>query len=355
MRIATVLALINFVSGAASAETISIGHMPVINQSEVVSEQQGFYSKYGLDVKLKLFQTGPAALQGLLSGDLQVVEAGGAPMLNLAAQNLPLYFLVSGGINSPKNPAGAIMVRPDEQSIKSFADLKGKKVGQLGKSTITYFWLFNATARYNMQRDDFQEVFVPFPQMGGLLASKQVDAVYAWPPFDTLISEAGQGRILIDDTEFNPYAVINAMIVRKDWADKNPETVRNLIKASIETGRWINDHQTEARAIIGKKLNLPESVYSKMRMFHFPGNGYQVMPSIWDSYYLMIKAGELQPFADPKAVIQKYWIEPSQRFVTPAVAELGNQKDPIIEEVLKIKLPNLSEDMDQYLAPWEKQ
>ena len=23
---------------------------------------------------------------------------------------------------------------------------------------------------------------MPFPQMGGLLASKQVDAVYAWPP-----------------------------------------------------------------------------------------------------------------------------------------------------------------------------
>jgi NitT/TauT family transport system substrate-binding protein len=354
MRFIGACALSLLLAAPAAAETITIGHMPVINQTELVAAQIGMYKKYGLDVQLKLFQTGAAALQGLLSGDLQAVEAGGAPMLNLAAQNLPLYFLVSGGINTPKDPAGSIMIRPDDESIKSFADLKGKKVGQLGKSTITYFWLFNAADLYKMKRNDFQEVFVPFPQMGGLLASKQVDAVYAWPPFDTLISEAGQGRILVDDTAFNPYAVINAMIVRKDWADKNPEDVKNLIKAAVETGRWINDNQAEAREIIGKKLNLPAAVYSKMRMFHFPRNGYQLMPSIWDSYFLMMKAGEFKPFADPKAVIQKYWIEPAEKFIKPAIDEIGFQKDPIITEILKIQLPNLSGPMDQYLAPWEQ-
>ena len=101
-----ILVIFGMLTGSAVAETIKIGHMPVINQSDIVSEELGMYKKYGLDVELKLFQTGPAALQGLLSGDLEVVEAGGVPMLNLAAQNLPLYFLVSGGINSPKNPVG---------------------------------------------------------------------------------------------------------------------------------------------------------------------------------------------------------------------------------------------------------
>jgi ABC-type nitrate/sulfonate/bicarbonate transport system substrate-binding protein len=355
MRMLSILIVLIAVNGRpAAAEQITIGHMPVINQSEVVTEHLGLYKKYGLDVQLKLFPTGPTALQGLLSGDLQMVEAGGAPMLNLAAQNLPLYFLVSGGINSPKHPAGSIMIRPDDQSIKSFSDLKGKKVGQLGKATITYFWLYNAAARYGIARNDFQEIFVPFPQMGGLLASKQVDAIYAWPPFDTIIAQAGQGRILMDDTEFNPYAVINAMIVRKDWADKNPRLVSGLIKAAIESGRWINDHQSEAREIIGKKRNLSEPVYKAMRMFHFPRNGYQVMPSIWDSYFLMIKAGEYQPFSNPKAVFDKYWIEPAQKFIAPALDELGREKDPIIEEVLKIKLPNLPGPLEQYLAPWER-
>jgi ABC-type nitrate/sulfonate/bicarbonate transport system substrate-binding protein len=337
----------------AAAETINIGYMPVINQSEVVAEETGLYKKYGLDVKLNLFTTGPVALQGLLSGDLQMVEAGGVPMFNLAAQNLPLYFLVDGGINTPQNPAGSIMIRPDDGSIKSFTDLKGRKVGQLGKGTITYLWLWNATAYFHMKRDDFQEIFVPFPQMGGLLASKQVDAVYAWPPFDTFIREAGQGRILVDDTAWNPYAVVNAMIVRKEWADKNPDAVGKLVRVGIEAGRWIDDHTGEAREIIGERLGLPEAASREMRMFHFPRNGYQQMPSIWDFYYLMIKAEQLQPFADPKAVIEKYWIEPAQRFITPALAELGVEPDPVVDGVLKIRLMNLPEPPETYYAPWE--
>ena len=205
MRITCALALAaSLVTGAASAQTVAIGHMPVINQSEIVSEHLGLYKKHGLSVELKLFQTGPAALQGLLSGDLQMVEAGGVPMLNLAAQNLPLYFLVSGGINTPKHKAGSIMIRNDDEFIKSFADLKGKKIGGLPRGTITHLWLANAVAKYGMKRDDFQEVFLPFPQMGGLLASKQVDAIYAWPPFDTMIIQAGQGKILVDDAESEP-------------------------------------------------------------------------------------------------------------------------------------------------------
>ena len=193
------LAALVMATVTARAETIVIGHMPVINQNEFVAEQLGMYKKNGLDVQIKLFQTGPAAIQGLLSGDLQAVEAGGNPMLNLASQGVPVYFLVSGGMNTPQNHAGAIMIRPDNTTIKSFADLKGNKLGTLPKGTITNLWISNAAAKYGMARSDIVEVPVPFPQMGGLLASGQVDAIYDWPPFITMVEQANQGRVLVDD------------------------------------------------------------------------------------------------------------------------------------------------------------
>jgi ABC-type nitrate/sulfonate/bicarbonate transport system substrate-binding protein len=341
-------------SFAAHAQKVAIGHMPVTNQVEVVAAQMGFYKKHGIDVELKLFQTGPSAMQALLAGDLQMVEAGGAPMWNLAAQNLPLYFLISGGINTPKNPAGAIMVRADDTAIKTFADLKGKKLGGLPKGTITELWLYNAVALHNFRKTDLQEVVVPFPQMGALLASKNIDAVYAWPPFTTLISQAGQGKVLTDDSAWNPYAVINGMIVRRDWAEKNADALKRLIKAQIEAGRWINDNQAQAREIIGKSLKLPEAAYKEMGMFHFPRNGYQLMPSIWDFYHLMVKSGQLKPFPDPKAVVNAYWYEPAAKFITPALTEVGRQDDPIVRDALKIRLMNLSGDLSQYLGPWER-
>lgn len=339
---------------AARADGIAIGYLPVTNQVETTAVELGLYKKYGLDVELKLFQTGPAALQGLLSGDLQMVESAVVPSFNLAAQKVPVYFLVTGGINTPESPAGTIMIRSDETSIKAFNDLKGRKVGQLGPGTITHLWLWNAAQRFGLSRADFQEIFVPFSQMGGLLASRQVDAVYAWPPFDTLISEAGQGRVLSTDAEWNPYSVVNVMTVRREWADKNEASVRKLVKVAIEANRWIDDHDAEARAIIGKRLSLPQAVYAKMRMFYYPRNGYQLMPSVWDFYYLMTKAGQLGPFEDLQAVVNEYWIEPAKRFIVPAVTELGREPDTVVDGILKIRLMNLPEAPDAYLAPWER-
>ena len=144
------------------------------------------------------------------------------------------------------------------------------------------------------------------------------------------------------------------MIVRQDWADAHPDQVRKLVRASIEADRWIDDHPDEARTVIGKNLHLDERVYEKMAMFYFPRNGYQVMPSIWDYYYLMLKTGEIQPVADLNGLLRKYWYQPAAKFIDPVVAEMGRQDDPVIQNLLKIKLPNLPGPVSGYLGPWEK-
>jgi ABC-type nitrate/sulfonate/bicarbonate transport system substrate-binding protein len=169
-----------------------------------------------------------------------------------------------------------------------------------------------------------------------------------------MTEQAGQGKRLVNDSEWNPYAVLNALIVRRDWADKNPDDVRKLVKSMIEAHRWIDDNVDEAREILGRRLKLSESVYKNMRMFYFPRNGYQVMPSIWDFYYLMLKAKEIQPIADPKAVFEKYWYEPAKKFIDPVLAEMGRQPDPVVDGLYKIKLQNLPGPITDYLGPWER-
>lgn len=347
-----VLLLFGF-AGTSAAETLIVGQLPIGNQPEIVADALGLYKKFGLDVTVKIFRDGPAEMSGLLSGDLQMVDSGTVPMLHLAAQNIPLYYLVSQGFNTPQTPLGAILIRPDDTAIKSFRDLKGKKVGQLAKGVNTDLWLWDATAHYGMKRDDFREIYVPFPQMGGLLASKQVDAVYTWAPFDTIITKAGKGRILTLDTPWNPYSSSGGMVVTKRWADAHPKTVETLVKVNILVNRWIDDHPAAARAIIGQRLGLPEAVSHDMRLAYFPRNGYVVMPGIWDFYRLMIKADALKPFANPKAVIRKYWIAPAERFITPVVAALGAEKDPVIDRILKIRLMDLAASPEHYYAPWE--
>lgn len=340
--------------GAAHAEKIKLGMLPLNHNTPMYAQEMGFFKKNGLDVEVSVFQAGPAMVQAILSGDLAGGSFGPIPMLNLAANGAPVYALTMDAFHTPKHPAAAIMVRSDDTSIKSFTDLKGKNVGQLAAGTLTYMRLFMATDKYNMKRNDFREVFVPFPQMGQLLASKQVDAVYTWPPFDTLIAKAGQGKILVDDTEWSPYAVASHLGVSKAWADKNPEAAKNLAKAYIEAGRWANDNPAEARKIAAKYMKLPDDVAKDMRMMYWARNGQNIMPSIWDQYFMMVKTGVLKPVADPQAMMDAYYIQPGQKFVAPALKELGVQPDPLTDSLRKTKLHYLEGDVSRYLGPWER-
>lgn len=338
----------------ANAQSIKIGTLPLNHQLPMYAQEAGLFKKHGLDVEVKLVQSGPALVQAVLAGEFVGGSFGPIPLLNLAARGVPMYALAMDGYHTPQHPAGAIMVRPDETGIKSFSDLKGKAVGQLAVGTLTYMRLFTAAEQYGMKRSDFREVFVPFPQMGQLLNSKQVDAVYSWPPYDTLMIKARQGKVLADDTAWSPYAVAAMLHVSKDWADKNPETVKRLVKAYIEAGRWASDNPAEARRIAAKWMGLSDEVARDMRLLYWPRNGYVMLPSIWDQYHMMVKTGQIKPLDNPAAMIDAYYVQPALRFVAPALKELGLQPDTLTNEMLKIKLPYLEGDLSKYQAPWQQ-
>lgn len=346
----TVLALVSH----AQVPTVKLGYLPLNSHTAFYAAERGLFKKHGAHVEVALFQNGPLLVKALLAGDLVAGDIATTVMINLASQGLPLYFLTADGYQTPKHPAGAIMIRPDDSSIKSFRDLKGKSVAQLAIGTLTYMRLFSAANKYGMKRDDFREVNAPFGQMGTLLATRQVDAAYTWPPFDTLMVKAGQGKVLVNDTDWAPVAMASGLVVRKEWADKNPDAVRALVKAWIEAGRWVNDNGGEARMVAAKYLKLPPDVAKDMRMLYWPRNGYQLMPSIWDHYHLMVKTGQIKAASNPAAMIEHYWIKPAQTWITPALKDIGTQADPVTAEMLGVALPNLEGDPKKYRGPWER-
>ncbi len=190
----------------ASAEPIKLGYLPLNNHTAFYAAELGLFKKHGVDVELVRFQAGPPMIQAMLSGAVPAGDIGVVPMIRMAAQKLPVCFLTSDGIDTPKHPAAAIMVRPDDAEITTFADLKEKRVGQVALGTVTYMRMMTAAKKYGLAADAVKQTFVLFPNMGTVLASRQVDAIYTWPPFDTMIEAAGQGRVLMNDTDWSPYS-----------------------------------------------------------------------------------------------------------------------------------------------------
>jgi len=86
-----------------------------------LAQDQGIFAKHGLDVDLRLADSG-AGMPALLSGEVQIIDIAVPQVLSAAAGGAQVVDVAE---NSPLQPY-LLQVSPE---IKTAADLKGKKVG----------------------------------------------------------------------------------------------------------------------------------------------------------------------------------------------------------------------------------
>lgn len=336
-----------------TSEVIKVGYLPVNVMTAIYAKAIDAWREEGLNVELELFRSGPYIVEAMQAGSIQAGDIGYMPMMFAARRGIPFIFLTSDGIATREYPANRIMVRRDSD-IKDFRGLRGKTITTAAKGTVEDVLISAAAKYYDVPREEIKQVFIPFPQMPQVLQMKQVDAIYVYPPADTVTELLGIGKTLVDSTDFMPYFVISGLAVVRKWAEDNPEATVRLSKGWIKTGRWINDNPEKARKVAEKMLELKPEVAQNMRIPYWPRNGLHLMPGVWDLYHLMVDTKQISPVEDPRKFIDRYWAEPTLKYVLPALKGLGTQDDPVVRQILKMKLPYLGRDPKDYLASWEK-
>lgn len=337
---------------AQAPQKVRIGYLPVNVELAAYSERVNFWKNDGLDVQFVRAEGGPAILQAVASGDLPIGDFGLAPAVVTATKGFPLYFLTLMTIATPERPLDRIMVTPDSP-IKKFQDLSGKTlaINQLG--TMPDAALGAAGKVYGLSKDKIKLVPISYPNMPQVLAQKQVDAIYPFPPGDSIAEVRFDARTLVNTQDFIPYLGFTTLAVHRDFADSNPELVKKVVKGAIQMGRWIEDNPADARAASNKFLSTPDDVASRVRMPYFAKNALTVMANVWHLYYLLLSGGVVTPMEDPAKMMDEYFIEPTKRFTLPAVDEVGFQPDPVVSKMLHASFPMLPKPAEEYAAPWD--
>ncbi len=79
----------------------------------------------------------------------------------------------------------------------------------------------------------------------------------AWVPEPTASRLVAQGgKVLLDEASLWPDGkfVITNIVVRQEFLDKHPKAVEAVLRASVETNRWINAHPEEAEEAANARL-----------------------------------------------------------------------------------------------------
>jgi NitT/TauT family transport system substrate-binding protein len=142
------------------------------------------------------------------------------------------------------NKCSALVVS-EKSEIRSPADLKGKRIGYV-PSTIHHFFLLDVLRRANLKLEDVTLVRVDFFDMVNAMSHGQIDAFLSGEPFPTLAVNQGIGRILAYPYFDDSIGAINgAVLVRRETIEKEPEKVRQMVKAHVEATRFLQQNSDE--------------------------------------------------------------------------------------------------------------
>jgi NitT/TauT family transport system substrate-binding protein len=202
---------------------------------------RGSFDKEGLDLELRQFNTGLEIFQALIGGSLDVL-ATGAVLSNFPARGQGKVFL----INDIEVATAQLWVHAD-QGVKSFADLKGKRIAT-STGTTAHVFLDRALRANSVDPKEVELVNQAMPAAVTSFISGAVPAVALWVPFNvTVRDKVPDAMKLADAGAYYPQAaIIGGWAAANAYYDANPETLIKLIKGWGEANDYVVAHSEEA-------------------------------------------------------------------------------------------------------------
>src|SRR6201992_1891781 len=163
---------------------------------------QGFFDKQGLDLELRQFHPGLESFQALIGGSLDVLSTG-AVISNFPARGQGKVFLV----NDIEVATAQLWVH-SEQGIKSFADLKGKRIATT-TGTTAHVFLDRALRANDVDPKEVELLNQAMPAAVTSFISGAVPAVALWVPFNITVRDKVTDAVkLADAGAYYPKAAI---------------------------------------------------------------------------------------------------------------------------------------------------
>jgi ABC-type nitrate/sulfonate/bicarbonate transport system substrate-binding protein len=230
-----------------------------------VAQEEGFFKKNGLEVELIHIPSTSRAIQVMLAGEIHYSYMDGRNSVTAALKGADVVIL-AGVAN---RLVFSFMARPE---IKSFSDLKGKKIGitRLGSSTHSVtLWVAN---KFGLKPEEYQLLqLVDVPNIFTAITAGQIHAGALSPPTNFRARKAGL-RELIDLSKDGPEYVSVAIGSTRSFVKANEEMTRRFVRAYSEGVLFLKANKTAGIRAIRKyaRINDPEileATYGEARSY----------------------------------------------------------------------------------------
>jgi NitT/TauT family transport system substrate-binding protein len=269
-------------SGAAGEERpLRVGFFPNITHAQaLVGQASGAFEKAlgPRGVEMKTFNAGPAAMEALTAGSLDVSYVGTGPAINTFLKGGRELRVIAAAANG-----GAVLVT---KTARSPAELKGKKLAspQLGNSQdiALRHWL----AQHGLEIDkDVTLTPLSNPDILGLFLNGQLEGAWVPEPWGARMVAEGGGHILVDERDLWPDRRFHTtlLVTTRPVLEQRRAQLRRLLQAHVAlTRQWQQEPQafiTQANTAFAKLTGRALSPTVLQDTFSRLEPGLEVMPA----------------------------------------------------------------------------
>jgi NitT/TauT family transport system substrate-binding protein len=258
-----------------TAPVVRLGFFANVTHAPALVAQQlrlfeAFLGKDGTKVEYTAFNAGPAAIEAMKGGAIDISYIGPNPSVSgYTTTGGTLLRVVSGATSG----GAQFVVKP---GINSVADLKGKKIAtpQLGNTQDVALraWLKDNGLKTSTASGGDVTV-IPTENATTLTLFKKGDIDGAWLPepwASRLVLEAG-AKVFLDEKSLWPNGqfVTTNIIASQAFLNRYPGTVRSILQANNSAIKYIATNVTKSKDVVQEQITkwtgkpLPDAVITR--------------------------------------------------------------------------------------------
>jgi sulfonate transport system substrate-binding protein len=221
--------------------------------SQAVMEAAGVLKDVPYKIEWKEFPAAAPLLEALSAGAIETGLVGDAPFTFAAAANVPVKAIAA----VRQSREGLAILVPEPSAIKSFDDLRGKKIAT-GRGSIGHQLILAALESRGWQASDVQIVFLAPSDAKVAYSQGSVDAWSTWEPYVSQEEVLFKSRRVITAEGITPgigFQVATPNAIR----DKRPQ-LEDFVRRLTAARAWSQGNVAGYAETWGRLMNIPTAV-----------------------------------------------------------------------------------------------
>jgi sulfonate transport system substrate-binding protein len=254
MRTLIIATLLLGLAGTAHGQsTLRVGDQK--GNAQAVMEAAGVLKDVPYRIEWKEFAAAAPLLEALSAGAIETGLVGDAPFTFAAAAKVPVKAIAA----IRQSQEGLAILVPEKSAVKSFDDLRGRKIAT-GRGSIGHQLVLAALEAKGWTVSDVQLVFLAPSDAKIAYAQGAVDAWSTWEPYVSQEEVLFKSRRVLTGEGLTPglsFQVASPAAIR----DKRPE-LEDFVRRLAAARAWSQDHADAYAETWGLLMNIPSAVAS---------------------------------------------------------------------------------------------